>query len=528
MRVLTAAVLAMLGLLLGGCGGGGGHEAESARAGPALRALAETPATATASLPTERAERLLDYGQAGFPMLFPGPWPTASVSASPFLYRHFPETGTYLGVVTGAGAGFPLGGVFVLGGAFGGVPLQVGTVSDFIVDDPLRGFVTRSGTRFMLDGRTFRVAGANAAQVIANVDRSGARNALVLARGMGANVVRIFGGSEIGSLDTHAGGSVRTLGSDPAWRPWFQAWDPLARRAVFNEAANGLEHLDYVIYVAREQGLRVIVTLVDNWDFFYGGVNQYLLWHGRSAHGDFFTDPAIRQSYKAWTSHLLNRVNRYTGTRYADEPAIMAWELINEPSCYGGEAFPATASCHRTQIEQWIAEMSAHVKALAPRQLVAVGDQGHFGTRDDPAMGWPYRSSNEPDFETVLRLPNIDFGTYHLYPHDFAHGDGSLSPLAWGLRYLRDREAVARSVGKPALMEEFGARDAGLHASVFETWLDALDREGGAGFLFWGIGARFDSGGTVWDSQGYTIYPDSPGGPVLRRWLARFNPPPAN
>lgn len=46
-------------------------------------------------------------------------------------------------------------------------------------------------------------------------------------------------------------------------------------------------------------------------------------------------------------------------------------------------------------------------------------------------------------------------------------------------------------------MVEFGADDTGVDTAAFVTWLDVLDREGDAGFVFRGIGARFDSGGTV-------------------------------
>lgn len=461
------------------------------------------------------AERLLTFGKNVYPELFPAL--SASAQAGPFRYRHDTVTGIHLGVVTEADASWPLNGVYVMGGAFGESPQYVGAMTDFIADRTPQGFVARQGRKFTLDGQVFRVAGANAVQVLANRDRSGAQSALALARQMGANVVRIFGGSEIGSAD----GSVPTLGADPAWRPYFQSWDPVARRVVINEGDNGLRQLDHVVYLAREMGLRLVIALVDNWDWQSGGVNQYVLWQGAREHAAFFKDPEIRQRYRDWVRTLLTRTNTYTGTRYADEPAIMAWELINEPSCYAGEHFPA-GDCHRRDIEAWIEEMSSHVKSLAPRQLVGVGDQGHFGSRDSAAMGWPYRSTNEPDFETVMRMPNIDFGTYHLYPHDFAHGDGSLSPLAWGLRYLRDREAIARAVGKPALLEEVGARDFSVHATMWSTWLPALQAEGGAGFLFWGIGARFADGQTVWASQGYTIYPDSPGAAELKTWIARF------
>ena len=464
------------------------------------------------------ADRLLDFGQLVYPALFPNS--SLSAQSGPFRYRYFPTTGTYLGVVTQPGAGYLPGTVHVMGGAFGNQPVQVGRLEQFISAQVPQGFVGRAGRSFQIDGQPFRVAGANAAQVIANRDRSGLRSALMLAREMGVNVVRLIGASEIGSAD----GLVRTLGSDPAWRPYFQSWDPQARRVIVNEGDNGLQHLDHVVYVARELGLRVIISLVDNWDGFYGGVNQYVLWHGASDHAAFFKDAEIRRSYREWVRTLLTRVNAYTGRRYADEPAIMAWELINEPSCYAGESFPS-GNCHSSDIHEWIREMAAHVKSLAPRQMVAVGDQGHFGGRAVAAMGWPYRSTNEPDFETVMRMADVDFGTYHLYPHDFVNGDGSLAPLDWGLRYIRDREAIARVVGKPALLEEVGARDFGVHAAMWATWLSALDAEGGAGFIFWGIGARFDGGQTVWDAKGYTIYPDSPGADELKAWIARFSAP---
>lgn len=502
-------VLALM--MLAACGGQAPADG-SHRAGQLQR-----PAQAVTAA-DDSVERLLDFGAAAFPELFPAL--SASAQSGPFRYRHDPVTGIYLGVVTDADDNWPLHGVYVMGGPFGDVPQAVGTIADFIAARPVQGFVGRQGRHFVLDGQRFRVAGANAVQVLANRERSGALSALGLARQMGANVVRIFGGSEIGSAD----GSVPTLGADPAWRPYFQSWDPVSRRVVVNEGDNGLRQLDFVVYLAAEMGLRLVIALVDNWDWQFAGVNQYVLWHGAKEHAAFFKDPLIRQRYREWASTLLTRTNTYTGRRYADEPAIMAWELINEASCYAGEHFPA-GDCHRHDIEAWIEEMSRHVKSLAPRQLVGVGDQGHFGNRQSAAMGWPYRSTNEPDFETVMRMPSIDFGTYHLYPHDFAHGDRSLSPLAWGLRYLQDREAIARAIGKPALMEEVGARDFAVHAGMWSTWLPALEAEDGAGFLFWGIGARFANGQTVWDAQGYTIYPDSPGATELRTWIARFAHP---
>lgn len=480
----------------------------------ALWALGGPAQAASDESAAERAERVMRFAEICFPTLFPaGP---QTQSSAPFLFRHYPSTGMHLGLVTEPGHAFAPDDVYVMGAATGHTPQRVGRATDFITDRPLRGFVARDGRRFVLDGKTFRVAGASAVQMIANGDRSFTTSALCNARLMGANVVRFFGGSEIGSAD----GRVRTLGENPAWRPYFQSWDPVAQKPIYNEGSNGLQHLDYVVATAKALGLRLVIALVDNWEIFFGGVNQYVLWHGRTDHGDFYTDRRIRNTYKDWVTHLLNRTNTLTGVRYGDDPTIMAWTLNSEASCYGGETFPF-GNCRRQDIEDWAIEMSAHVRSLAPRQLIGLGDQGYFASRADPAMGWPYRSTNEPDFDTVMRMPNIDFGTYHLYPLDFAMGDGSLSPIDYGLRYIRDHEAVSRSSAKPALLAEFGARDERAHAQAFDAWLGALDAEGGAGFIFWGIGSRL-SNGEAWNVQGYMIFPDSPGAPVLQRWLRRF------
>lgn len=63
----------------------------------------------------------------------------------------------------------------------------------------------------------------------------------------------------------------------------------------------------------------MVSPLVNNWRDF-GGMDQYVKWRGGSFatlagetrplyHDDFYTDPVIKGWYKAWISHLLNRVN---------------------------------------------------------------------------------------------------------------------------------------------------------------------------------------------------------------------------
>lgn len=76
------------------------------------------------------ADQLLDFGERSYPNLFPV---RATTQASgPFLYRHYPATGLYLGVAVQSDSAYVLGGVYVLGGAWGDTPTFVGRLTDFI------------------------------------------------------------------------------------------------------------------------------------------------------------------------------------------------------------------------------------------------------------------------------------------------------------------------------------------------------------------------------------------------------------
>ena len=74
----------------------------------------------------------------------------------------------------------------------------------------------------------------------------------------------------------------------------------------------------------------------------YGGIAQWLAWRGApvaAADRDhperyaarFFGDTQLRDAYAARVRQLATRNNTITGTRYGDDPTILAWELMNEP-----------------------------------------------------------------------------------------------------------------------------------------------------------------------------------------------------
>ena len=63
---------------------------------------------------------------------------------------------------------------------------------------------------------------------------------------------------------------------------------------------------------------------------------QFMKFSGQFLH----CDNCIRQFYDH-VRYMLNRTNRYTGLKYTDDPAIMTWEIGNEPRAFSNENIPA-------------------------------------------------------------------------------------------------------------------------------------------------------------------------------------------
>jgi cytochrome c len=125
--VIRWMVLASLAMLAS-CGGG--NTEERAAEAPMASSPAAPPMRAQALTATQAADALMDFGERQFPAYFPEPRPSESLP--PFRFRHYPQTGVYLGVVVSADAHYALEGVYLMGGAFGAVPVRVGAVRDFI------------------------------------------------------------------------------------------------------------------------------------------------------------------------------------------------------------------------------------------------------------------------------------------------------------------------------------------------------------------------------------------------------------
>lgn len=123
-------------VLLAGCGGGEDMTG-GAPSSPAADAVFPLRAAAGAA---SVADQLMDFAEGAYPQYFPGH--PVSVDLPPYRYRHYPETGIYLGVA--------LDVVYVMGGTFGGVPRAVGPVTAYITPVDLAAAAQLARDRFCL------------------------------------------------------------------------------------------------------------------------------------------------------------------------------------------------------------------------------------------------------------------------------------------------------------------------------------------------------------------------------------------
>lgn len=313
------------------------------------------------------------------------------------------------------------------------------------------GFVTRAGSRLLLNGRPFRFAGANIywLGVDENLPPSPSYptpfrvdDALSTAVLMGATVVR-----------AHTCGI--SVGSPPMVEPVLDR---------FNETA--LRHVDYAIDAARRHHLRLIIPLVDNWRYYHGGKHTFVEWiEGQGAdQNDFYTNEGVIQAFERYVAAILNRVNTYTHVAYKDDPTIMAWETGNELDVRGSQPPP----------EAWTREIARFIKHLDAHHLVM---DGYSKPANDAAI------ADDPG----LRIADIDIVTEH-YPR--------------GLKQLLYGAATAARAGKAFVLGEYYWPSSGL-----PDLLSAIEQDPSvSGDCYWSLFPHADSHGFVQHRDGLTLH----------------------
>jgi hypothetical protein len=301
-------------------------------------------------------------------------------------------------------------------------------------------FVTRDGSRLMLEGKPFRFVSVNIPNYFILEDTGDItqpswhrvtafeqRDAVRAVQRLGGQVFRAYTFAVEGGRNVE--GRMAHIHADPA-----------TGRIRYNEDL--FRDVDRGLAIAAEEGVRVIIPLVDNWEWFGG----YAEWAKLAGAQDFWTDARAKAAFKEFLTWLLNRKNTVNGRRYRDDPAIFAWELGNEIDKANAE---------------WISEMAAHIKRADHNHLLI--DGGH---KTIPAVS--------------LSDPNIDIVTTHYTDDQFVNF-----------------AAQAARAGKAYIYGEFAPTDLQQVSRIVSQTMTSP----AAGAMAWSLRFRAESGGFYYHSD---------------------------
>jgi mannan endo-1,4-beta-mannosidase len=145
--------------------------------------------------------------------------------------------------------------------------------------------------------------------------------------------------------------------------------------------------------------------------------------------------------------------------------------------------------------------MSAFLKQNDSKHLLAVGDEGFF--RRSGGSDWLSNGSQGVDFDVFLRTTSIDFGTLHVYADNWG------KDIAWGSQWIAEHIDASVAAGKPVVLEEYGWKEPSTRDEAFRTWLNTVERYGGAADLVWMLAGQLEDGSIYPDYDHYTIYGDA-------------------
>lgn len=224
---------------------------------------------------------------------------------------------------------------------------------------------------------------------------------------------------------------------------------------VYNDTI--LAGLDYLLMEMGKRKMVAVLYLNNSWEW-SGGYGFYLehAGLGRQPRPDEVGYPAFMKAMSQYASNerahqlfydyvrfIIGRTNRYTGVKYTDDPAIMSWQLGNEPRAFSKEALPA--------FEHWLAEASALIRSLDKNHLISIGSEGSWGCENDYDC-----------YERICADRNIDYCNVHLWPYNWGwvNPDSLVEHLPQACQntkeYVDRHLAICAKLNKPLVMEEFG------------------------------------------------------------------------
>ncbi len=226
----------------------------------------------------------------------------------------------------------------------------------------------------------------------------------------------------------------------------------------FDEEA--FRSLDLMLALAGEYGIRIIFSLVSNYQWM-GGRPGYAAFRGKQP-SDFWTDPQLIADFKDVIRYVLERTNTITGVSYRDDKAILCWET-------GSELFAPF---------EWTVDIARFIKSIDPNHLVMDGGRADF-------------SNAVPSVQYgALVEPSIDIVTTHHYETDPstipAHIEANIRMIGARKAYIIGEFGFVSTEDVDAVLGNISARHDGV-----------------AGVLLWSLRFHNRDGGFYWHSEPY-------------------------
>lgn len=323
--------------------------------------------------------------------------------------------------------------------------LAAGALAPRLAHAQTAGFVRRNGTLFERDGRPWRHTGANmwyCAWLGANqAGRARLGRELDRLAALGVRNVRLLGGAEAGPLRASV---------SPAF---------VDRAGTLN--TDLLTGLDHAMAMIGARGMTAVIYLTNNWEWSGGMMTRLWFATGRyldnndpaapwpafpDAVAEFYGNRSATAGFFTYLRMLVTRVNSVTGRAYRDDPALMAWQLGNEPR---PGVSPAVIERVLPAYYAWIDASAALIRECDPNHMVSLGMEGTIASQGRE--------------DVVLRAHRaIDYLTAHVWPLNWGWVNGHDLAGTWDAgrvkveAYLATHIRLAGELGKPLVIEEFG------------------------------------------------------------------------
>ncbi len=218
-----------------------------------------------------------------------------------------------------------------------------------------------------------------------------------------------------------------------------------------------LEGLDFLLSEMQKRDMYAVVCLSNFW-YWSGGLSQYVSWVTNEAipypndtdnwekymrfTAKFYTNNDAIHAYNKHINTIISRVNSITNIPYSEDATIMSWELANEPY----------AIQNKKAYLQWIEDSSSLIKQLAPNQLVTIGGEGN--------TPFPWLTNN--NCLSDYSFDSLDYITIHIWIQNWEwynpnkHEKTFTNALKKAKNYVEEHIAIAESLNKPLVLEEFG------------------------------------------------------------------------